>query len=107
MRALIRRSSADPVPIVAIGDMTIDTAAGTVRMEGEPVDLTAKEYAILEFLVHRRGTLVTRAMLCEHLYSEDVDVFSNVVDVHISTLRRKVGRAIIQTRRGQGYIIDA
>lgn len=107
VRALIRRSSADPVPIVAIGDMTIDTAARTVRMEGEPVDLTAKEYAILEFLVHRRGTLVTRAMLCEHLYSEDVDVFSNVVDVHISTLRRKVGRAIIQTRRGQGYIIDA
>lgn len=107
VRALIRRSSADPVPIVAIGDMTIDTAARTVRMEGEPVDLTAKEYAILEFLAHRRGTLVTRAMLCEHLYSEDVDVFSNVVDVHISTLRRKVGRAIIQTRRGQGYIIDA
>lgn len=107
VRALIRRSSADPVPIVAIGGLTIDTAARIVRVEGQGVDLTAKEYAILEFLVHHRGTLVTRAMLCEHLYNEDVDVFSNVVDVHISTLRRKLGRSVIQTRRGQGYIIDA
>jgi two-component system, OmpR family, response regulator len=106
VRALIRRSSVDPSPIIVIGDVAIDTAARVVRRGGRPVALTAREYAIVELLARRRGTLVTRPMLEEHLYSESEDVFSNVVDVHIAALRRKLGPALIATRRGHGYIID-
>jgi two-component system OmpR family response regulator len=106
LRALIRRASIDRAPVLIGGDATIDTAARSVCREGRPVDLTAKEYAVLEFLARRRGTLVTRSMLCDHLYNEDGEVFSNVVDVHVAALRRKLGRDLIQTRRGHGYIID-
>lgn len=107
VRALIRRASEDPSPTIVLGDTTIDMAARTVSREGQSIILTAKEYAILEFLVHHRGTLVTRSVLCEHLYGDDDDILSNVVDVHVSALRKKLGRDLIQTRRGQGYIIDA
>jgi two-component system OmpR family response regulator len=106
VRALIRRASVDPVPTVAIGDITIDTVARRVSRQGTTVDLTAREYAILELLVRRRGALVTRAMICEHIYDEDTDVLSNVVDVHIAALRRKLGPDVIRTRRGQGYAIE-
>jgi two-component system OmpR family response regulator len=92
--------------MVVLGDTTIDTAARMVYREGRPVSLTVKEFAILEYLARRRGTLVTRSVLCDHLYNEDSDVFSNVVDVHVAALRRKLGRDLIQTRRGHGYIID-
>lgn len=105
--ALIRRASTDPSPTIVIGDTSVDTAARTVCREGRLIALTAKEYAILEFLARRRGMLVTRSTLCEHLYNDDDDIFSNVIDVHVSALRRKLGRALIQTRRGEGYIIDA
>jgi two-component system OmpR family response regulator len=106
VRALIRRGSIDPSPTLVIGDTTIDTAARMAYREGQPVSLTAKEFAILEYLARRRGTLVTRSVLCDHLYNEDDDVLSNVVDVHVAALRRKLGRELIQTRRGHGYIID-
>jgi two-component system OmpR family response regulator len=62
---------------------------------------------VLELLVRSRGKLVSRAMLYEHLYDEDTDVLSNVVDVHIAALRRKLGADLIRTRRGEGYIVDA
>ncbi|HET9468466.1 MAG TPA: winged helix-turn-helix domain-containing protein, partial [Vicinamibacterales bacterium] len=70
-------------------------------------ELTAREYAILELMVRNRGTLVTRSTICEHIYSEASDVFSNVIDVHIAALRRKLGPTVIHTRRGQGYIVNA
>jgi DNA-binding response OmpR family regulator len=107
LRALVRRSAGHPSPTFSVGDVTIDAARRLVYRGAEPVELTAREYAILELMVHRRGTLVTRAVICEHLYSEASDVFSNVVDVHVAALRRKLGPSIIQTRRGQGYIVDA
>jgi two-component system OmpR family response regulator len=68
--------------------------------------LTAREYAILELLARHRGVLVTRAMIWEHIYDEAEDTVSNVVEVFISALRRKLGRDLIQTRRGHGYMID-
>ena len=107
VRALIRRASSDPAPSISLANLTIDTVARIVRRDGEAVDLTAKEYAILEFLARHRGTLVTRTTLCEHLYADEAEIFSNVVDVHVAALRRKLGRDVIHTRRGQGYIVDA
>jgi two-component system OmpR family response regulator len=107
LRALVRRSAGNPSPIQVVGDVTIDTAARTVSRSQTPIDLTAREYAILELMVRRRGTLVTRDAICAQIYDEASDVLSNVVDVHVAALRRKLGAGFIQTRRGQGYIVDA
>ncbi|PYR45221.1 MAG: DNA-binding response regulator [Acidobacteria bacterium] len=107
IRALIRRASVDPIPTLVIGEVTIDTAARTVCRGGRPVELTPREYTVFELLARRRGTLVTRAMVWEHIYNEAEDTVSNAVDVHVSALRRKLGREVIRTHRGHGYIIDA
>jgi two-component system OmpR family response regulator len=106
LRALVRRAAGQPAPLQVAGDVKIDTSARRVFRGGALVDLTAREYAILELLLQRRGTLVTRALICDHIYDERSDVFSNVVDVHVAALRRKLGPALIQTRRGLGYMID-
>ncbi len=107
LRAAIRRSSGDPAPTITLGDLTIDTNARRVLRRDRPVELTAREYAILELLLRRRGTLVTRPVICEHIYDDEDEVVSNVVDVHVAALRRKLGRDLILTRRGHGYMIDA
>jgi two-component system, OmpR family, response regulator len=107
LRALVRRAAGHPAPVHVAGDVTVDTAARRVYRDGNLVDLTSREYAILELMLRRRGTLVTRAAICEQIYDEASDVFSNVVDVHVAALRRKLGPALIHTRRGHGYIIDA
>lgn len=107
LRALIRRAAGKPAPVLRVGEVEIDTASRTVRRGGRPVDLTPKEYALAEFLAFHRGELVTRTMIYDHLYDENDDTLSNVVDVYISNLRRKLGRGFVETRRGQGYIVDA
>ena len=107
LRALVRRATGNPSPVLAVGPITIDRAARLVYRENTPVDLTAREYSILELMVRHRGTLVTRSAICEHIYSESSDVFSNVIDVHIAALRRKLGPEVIHTRRGHGYIVHA
>jgi len=107
LRALLRRSTGNPSPVLVVGSITIDQAARLVYRENRPVELTAREYSILELMVRHRGTLVTRSDICDHIYSESTDVFSNVIDVHIAALRRKLGSEVIQTRRGQGYIVNA
>lgn len=107
LRALVRRAGGNPAPVLVVGDITIDRAARLVYRENVPVELTAREYSILELMVRNRGTLVTRSAICEHIYSESSDVFSNVIDVHIAALRRKLGPTVIHTRRGQGYIVNA
>ena len=107
LRALVRRAGGNPSPIVAVGDITIDRAARVVYRENVPIELTAREYSILELMVSHRGALVTRSRICEHIYNESSEVYSNVVDVHIASLRRKLGPSLIQTRRGQGYIVNA
>jgi two-component system OmpR family response regulator len=107
LRALVRRAGGNPAPMLVVGDITVDRAARLVYRGNEAVELTAREYAILELMVRHRGTLVTRSAICEHIYSEASDVFSNVIDVHIAALRRKLGPAVIHTRRGQGYIVNA
>ncbi|MFN3486301.1 MAG: response regulator transcription factor [Planctomycetota bacterium] len=107
LRALIRRAAGKPSPILRVGEVEIDTASRTVRRGGRPVELTPKEYALAEFLAMHRGELVTRSMIYDHLYDENDDTLSNVVDVYVSNLRRKLGRGFVETRRGQGYIVDA
>ncbi len=105
LRALIRRAAGQPRPVLEIGDVKIELASKTVTQAGESVNLTAKEYALLEFLAIHRGKLVTRSMIYEHLFDEDEDSLSNLTDVYVFNLRKKLGRDFIATRRGQGYMI--
>jgi two-component system OmpR family response regulator len=106
LRALIRRAAGAASGRIEIGDVLIDLAGHSVLLAGEPVSLTAREYALLELLVLHRGKLVSRTMIYEHLFDESEDSLSNLVDVHVSNVRKKLGRDFITTRRGQGYVID-
>jgi two-component system OmpR family response regulator len=106
LRALIRRAVGRGKPQIEIGDVVIDTRARLVTRAGEAVTLTAREYAIFEYLALHRGEVVTRSDLYEHLFDENDDTLSNLVDVHVFSLRKKLGRDLIVTRRGQGYCIE-
>lgn len=107
LRALIRRSAGQTQPSIQIRDVHVDTRSRQVTRAGQTVALTAREYAILEFLALHRGELVTRTALYEHLFEEDDVSLSNLVDVHVFSIRRKLGADLIVTRRGQGYCIEA
>ena len=106
IRALIRRSAGQAQSTLDIRDITIDTRARTVTRAGQPVTLTAREYAILEYLALHRGEVVTRTALYEHLFEEDDITLSNLVDVHVFSIRRKLGSDLIATRRGHGYCVE-
>lgn len=105
LRALIRRASGQAQARLALGEVELDTRARTVTRAGQPVALTAREYAILEYLAMHQGELVTRTALYEHLFDETDDTLSNLIEVHVFNLRRKLGHDLIATRRGQGYCI--
>jgi two-component system OmpR family response regulator len=105
LRALIRRAAGQPRPVIEIGNVRIDTVSRSVTRSGEAVSLTATEYSLVELLILNRGKLVTRAMIYDHLFNEDDDSLSNLVDVHVSRVRKKLGHDFVTTRRGQGYII--
>lgn len=107
VRALIRRSAGQPRSDLAIRDIIIDTRARTVFRAGQPVSLTAREFAILEYLALHQGSVISRSTLYEHLFDENDDTLSNLVDVHIFSIRKKLGPDLIATRRGQGYCIEA
>lgn len=102
MRALIRRSQGQASPRIQLGDIVLDTRSRTVMRMGNVVTLTAREYAILEYLALHRGKVVSRTELYEHLFDESDDTLSNLVDVHVFGIRRKLGHELIATRRGQG-----
>ena len=108
LRALIRRGRQPvaPEPLSA-GCLTLDTNSHRAWMEGHEVVLTPKEYALLDFLIRRAGAVVSRAEIAEHVWDEHYDALSNVVDVYIQRLRRKLDRhgsqSLIRTRRGEGY----
>ena len=106
LRALIRRSAGQALSSIAVRDVVIDTRARAVTRAGQPVTLTAREYAILEYLALHRGEVVTRTALYEHLFDENDDTLSNLLDVHIFSIRKKLGAELIVTRRGQGYGIE-
>ena len=106
LRALIRRSAGMADPVIRIGDVAIDTARRLVARDGVDVPLTAREYALVELLALYRGKLITRTVIYDQLFGDDDDTLSNVVEVHVSHIRKKLGKDFIQTRRGQGYQVD-
>lgn len=107
LRALVRRSHSGGGATFTLGAVVIDTVARRVTKSGRPEALTGREYALLEYLAHRRGAVVTRAELYEHLFDENEDTLSNLLEVHVCNLRRKLGTDLIRTRRGMGYEIPA
>lgn len=98
-----RRYCGNPNPIVTLGGLQIDMASRLVRRDGQPVVLTAREWALLEAFLARPEQLLSRQTLEERLYSFDDEVGSNTVEVHVSRLRKKLGSRIIETERGLGY----
>ena len=106
LRAIIRRGAKQSRSLLEIGDVRIDTAARTVTKAGEPVTLTAREYVVLEYLALHRGEVISRTALYEHLFDENDSTLSNILDVHIFNLRKKLGQDFIVTRRGHGYCIE-
>jgi two-component system OmpR family response regulator len=107
LRALIRRSAGKASAVISLGDITLDTATRTAARDGQAISLTPREYSLVEFLAMHKGKLVTRTMIYDHLFDEDNDTLSNLVDVHVSNVRRKLGKDFITTRRGEGYFIHA
>jgi len=106
LRALIRRSANKSTNLIEIGSVTIDTAARNVMRTDAPVELTAREYALVVFLALHRGQVVTRTQLYEHLFDESDSTLSNLLDVHVFNIRKKLGHDFIATRRGHGYCIE-
>jgi len=106
VRALIRRTANQATNVIEIGAVKIDTALRRVTLKEKAVELTAREYALAAFLAVHRGEVVTRTQLYEHLFDENDETLSNLLDVHVSNLRKKLGAAFIQTHRGHGYYIE-
>ena len=111
MRALLRRGPALRPEIITLADLAIDTRGRQAWRTRTPVELTAKEYALLEYLAKRVDEVVTRRDIAEHVWDENFDPFSNLIEVYIQRLRRKIdeGRKVklIRTRRGEGYMLTA
>lgn len=111
VRALLRRSPALYPEVISVGNLSLDTRARQVMRLGQSIDLTGKEYALLEYLARRAGEVVSRADIAEHVWDETYDPFSKVIEVFIQRLRRKVDEGhslkLIHTRRGEGYMLTA
>ncbi len=107
LRAIIRRGSKQSSAKIKINAVEINTASRVILLAGEEVILTAREYSLVEYLALHRGELVTRTVLYEHLFDENDSSLSNLLDVHISNVRKKLGHEFITTRRGHGYSIEA
>ncbi|MGN6544921.1 MAG: response regulator transcription factor [Aureliella sp.] len=105
LRALIRRTAGQATSQIHIGDLTIDMRSRQAHRGRELIALTAREFGLLEYLALHRGKVVSRNELYEHLFDQFEDRASNVLDVYISYLRKKLGSELIETRRGQGYVI--
>ena len=111
VRALLRRGVTGN-PVIEVGDIRLNTVSREVTRDDQPLQLTAKEFALLEFLLHNRGRAVSRFTLAEHVWGDNFDPFSmsNFIDVHMSKLRKKLSgpdeEPMIKTVRGVGYLID-
>lgn len=110
IRALLRRGPALRDPVLRIADLELDTRRRSARRAGHLIELTAKEYALLEYLARHHGHVVGRADISEHVWDETFDPFSKVIEVYIQRLRRKIDRSgcapLIHTRRGEGYVLE-
>lgn len=101
--SVARRYAGNPNPLIHLGELDIDLSSRTVQRAGKPVGLTAREWALFEAFVQTPGRLLSKAQLEERLYSFDDSIESNTIEVHVSRLRKKLGRAVIETERGLGY----
>ena len=109
VRSMVRRGHGQKSSRITVGDLEIDTARKSAKRAGTPIELSAREYALLEYLAHRQDQVVSRSDIWEHLYDQHDETTSNVVDVYIGYLRNKVDKdfptKLIHTRRGQGYLL--
>lgn len=110
IRAVIRRDSQNPLPVISIGKLTVHPAQHLAVFANHTLDLTAKEFAVLEYLAQHSGEVITRTMLMEHIWGSDFETFSNVIDVYVRNLRRKIEKYSVQnyikTIRGKGYLLN-
>jgi two-component system response regulator PhoP len=108
-KALVRRAKGQPTPMLRVGDLEVNTIERSVRRGGRDITLTPMEYRVLEYLAHRPRAVVSKTELLEHLYDYNWEKFSNVIEVYISGLRRKIDEGaplkLIHTLRGQGYAL--
>jgi len=111
IRALLRRDSQLRPDIFEIEDLVVDAASHRVSRGDDEVQLTAKEYALLEYLARRAGQLVSRAEIAAHVWDDTFDPFSNAIEVYINRLRKKIdgkhSHKLLHTRRGEGYILES
>ena len=109
VRALLRRGAAAAPPRLAIADLTLDPVTREVTRAGKRIDLTAREYALLEFFLRNRGRVLGRALIAQHVWGVDFDTFTNVIDVYVNYLRRKIDAdfepKLVHTVRGVGYVL--
>ena len=111
LRALLRRPTELRAPQIVVGDLVLDSASQTAKRGARSIPLTAKEYALLEFLARNAGRVVGRSEIAEHVWDESFDPFSNLIEVYVNRLRRKIdeggSKPLLQTRRGSGYVLAA
>ena len=107
LRALLRRSAGQANPVLTVGPVALDTRACSLLVHGRPVELTSHEYRLLNALMHRAGTVMSRTELAERLYDHDSERDSNTIDVFIARLRRKLPEGFITTLRGLGFRVGA
>ncbi len=109
VRALLRKREGSASTKLTAGELTLDLVTHKVSRGGKEIELTAKEYALLEYFMRNAGTCVTRTMISEHVWDMNFDSFTNVIDVYVNYLRKKLdngpGKKLIQTVRGRGYIL--
>jgi DNA-binding response OmpR family regulator len=111
VRVLLRRGSGEAAGMLQVADLLLNPATREVTRGGRRIDLTSKEYALLEYLMRNAGRVLTRPMIAEHVWNQDFDTFTNVIDVYVNYLRNKIDRGhdrkLIQTVRGRGYVLKA
>jgi DNA-binding response OmpR family regulator len=111
VRALLRRGTADTPGVLQIDDLLLNPATREVTRGGQRIELTLKEYALLEYFMRHAGRVLTRPMISEHVWSQDFDTFTNVIDVYVNYLRNKIDRGrsrkLIHTIRGSGFMLKA
>jgi heavy metal response regulator len=109
VRALLRRGKPQRAPVLRVADLTLDPAARRVMRQDKVIELTAKEYALLEYLVRHAGQVLTRTMIAEHVWDQTFDSYTNVIDVYVNYLRKKIDQGfepkLIHTVRGVGYVL--
>jgi len=110
LRALIRRGGANRMPVIEVDDLRIDTRSRRVSRGGKVLTLTAKEYSLIEYLATNSGRVIGREEIAEHVWNDDFDAFSNLIEVYINRLRRAIDRGrerrLIHTVRGAGYMVE-